>query len=93
MSLALPYNQQQVQFVGVEPLAVSGMQNMTNNRLHSNGDRVLYPTFVNIGRKDELTGDEVVLFRLRFKALTTIQSPKFTSTGLLVDRQLNAVEF
>ena len=92
LNLVLPYNQQQLEFLAVEPLAVSGMHNMTNNRLHSNGDRVLYPTFVNIGRQPELSGDEVELFRLRFKALAPLSALKWQTSGLLVDRRLHATD-
>ena len=30
------------------------MQNFTNDRLHTNGEKILYPTFVNIGDKPAL---------------------------------------
>ena len=87
----LPYNQQQLEFLGVEPLAVSHMHNMTNNRLHSNGERVLYPTFVNIGRQRELRGESVELFRLRFRAKTALPSLKWQSSGMMVDRSLRTL--
>ncbi len=93
LNLVLPYNQQQLEFVGVEPVAVANMTNMTNNRLHSNGERVLYPTFVNLGRQPEISGEQVELFRLRFKALTALPSVKWTMNGMIVDRTLNAVAF
>lgn len=93
LNLVLPYNQQQLQFVGVEPLAVKQMKNMTNDRLHSNGDRVLYPTFVNVGRQAELQGEEVELFRLRFRAQSPLPAVRWPVTGMLVDRELHAIEF
>ncbi|MCR5130849.1 MAG: discoidin domain-containing protein [Prevotella sp.] len=92
MSFVLPYNQQQMQFVGIEPVAVSTMQNMTNDRLHTNGDRVLYPTFVNVGRQPLINGSQT-LFRLRFKALSRVVLKQMKCSGMLVDRQLNVVEF
>ena len=66
---------------------------MTNDRLHSNGDRVLYPTFVNIGRQPLLHGDQP-LFRLHFKALRAINwdNQRLVYSGLLVDPQLGAKE-
>lgn len=91
LSLAIPYNQQELEFLGVEPLAVSEMTNMTNNRLHSNGNGALYPTFVNIGRQRQLQGDEVPLFRLRFKAKATVNT-HFPFSGMLVDRELRVIE-
>jgi hypothetical protein len=93
LNLVLPYNQQQLQFVGIEPLAVGHMNNMTNDRLHGNGDRVLYPTFVNLGRAQELQGEEVELFRIRFRALSPMSAVKWNMSGMIVDRSLNAVEF
>ena len=92
LSLVLPYNQGDMQFVSMEPVAVAAMTNMTNDRLHSNGDRVLYPTFVNMGRQPELSG-EAVLFRIHFKALRQLSLKQIGFTGMLVDRQLNALEF
>ena len=92
LSLVLPYNQQQMQFVKIEPVAVAEMHNMTNDRLHTNGDRVLYPTFVNIGQQPLLEGT-AILFRIHFKALGRLQLHQLPFTGMLVDRQLNASEF
>ena len=93
LNLVVPYNQSDMQFESVEPLGVGQMQNMTNDRLHSNGDRVLYPTFVNIGRQPLLHGDQP-LFRLHFKALRAINWDKqrLVYLGLLVDPQLGAKE-
>jgi hypothetical protein len=93
LNLVVPYNQSDMQFVSVEPLGVGQMQNMTNDRLHSNGDRVLYPTFVNIGRQPLLHGDQP-LFRLHFKALRAINwdNQRLVYSGLLVDPQLGAKE-
>ncbi len=43
LSFALPYDQQSYEFVGVEPIAVKGMENLTNDRLHTDGTKALYP--------------------------------------------------
>ncbi len=48
ISLALPYNSQDWEYVGVDAPALGQMYNMTNDRLHTNGDKVLYTNFVNI---------------------------------------------
>ncbi len=93
LNLVLPYNQQQMQFLSVEPLEVGSMYNMTNDRLHTNGERVLYPTFVNLGRQTTLSGEKVELFRLHFKALTPLSNLKWEAKGMLVDIQLRAVTF
>ena len=90
LNLVLPYNQQQLQFLGVEPLAVGTMHNMTNDRLHINGDRVLYPTFVNIGQQPLIEGSSV-LFHIHFKALSRLSLRQLPFTGMLVNRQLEAV--
>lgn len=90
LGLALPYNQQQMQFVRVEPVAVAAMHNMTNDRLHTNGDRVLYPTFVNIGQQPLIEGSSV-LFHIHFKALSRLSLRQLPFTGMLVNRQLEAV--
>ena len=92
LSLVLPYNQQQMQFIDVQPVAVASMQNMTRDRLHTNGDRVLYPTFVNIGKQAEINGD-VTLFHIRMKALQRMTMKNVPCNGMLVDRQLNAIAF
>ncbi len=67
LSFALPYNQQEYEFIGVQPIHINDMENLTYDRLHSNGEKGLYPTFVNLGSKKLLngTGD---LFILKFKA-------------------------
>ena len=41
---------------------------MTNDRLHKDGSKVLYPTFVNVGDQPTLNGD-ADLFVVHFKAL------------------------
>ena len=90
LSLVLPYNQQDMQFVRIEPVATSSMMNMTNDRLHSNGDRVLYPTFVNVGNQPLVEGSPV-LFRIHFKALRRLSLKSLPFSSMLVDRQLNAL--
>ncbi|MCR4604085.1 MAG: DUF5110 domain-containing protein [Prevotella sp.] len=89
LSLVLPYNQQQMEFLRMEPIGVGEMFNMTNDRLHSKGDRVLYPTFVNIGQQPTIKGSPV-LFRLHFKALTKLSLRQLPFTGMIVNRQLEA---
>ncbi|MBR5037007.1 MAG: discoidin domain-containing protein [Prevotella sp.] len=90
LSLVLPYNQQDMQFVRIEPVATSSMMNMTNDRLHSNGDRVLYPTFVNVGSQPLIEGSPV-LFRIHFKALRRLSLKSLPFSSMLVDRHLNAL--
>ena len=68
LSLALPYNAAEWQFVKSEAApALAGMVNLTYDRLHTDGSKVLYPTFVNRGEKARLEGSQP-LATLTFKA-------------------------
>lgn len=92
LSFALPYNQQDYEFVGVEPLNMKDMENMTNDRLHTNGVKALYPTFTNIGDKEAIEG-AVDLFVLKFKAKRKVKFDLKAIDGILVDRNLNTHKF
>ena len=87
-SFALPYNQQDYEFVGVELQHMKAMENLTYDRLHSNGSKALYPTFVNVGNKKTLEGT-VDLFLLKFKAKRQVKFGLKIIDGLLVDKRLN----
>ncbi|WP_221451850.1 TIM-barrel domain-containing protein [Pedobacter sp. AK013] len=92
LSFALPYQAQDYDFISVQPLNTKQMDNLTNDRLHTNGAKVLYPTFVNIGNKDTLN-ETTDLFILKFKAKRKVQFGLKISEGLLVDKNLNSVKF
>ncbi|MDR0507086.1 MAG: discoidin domain-containing protein, partial [Dysgonamonadaceae bacterium] len=91
LSFALPYNSQDYEFVGLKMLNTKQMENLTYDRLHSSGAKVLYPTFVNIGDKEMLEGN-TELFVIQLKAKKKI---KLASSDLqikdviLVDKNLN----
>lgn len=87
LSFAIDYNPQIYEFVGVEPIAVNKMENMTNDRLHTNGTKALYPTFVNIGNKPALEGN-VELFVIKLKAKTTTTFTLKLKNLILVDKEL-----
>lgn len=92
LSFALPYNPQDYEFIGVQQVNVKQMENLTYDRLHSNGAKSLYPTFVNIGNKEALSGSND-LFILKLKAKRKVK-PEFKITdGLLVDKNLDTVHF
>ncbi|MEO7309878.1 MAG: DUF5110 domain-containing protein [Chitinophagaceae bacterium] len=92
ISFALPYNAQDVEFVGLTPINTKAMQNMTNDRLHSNGVKALYPTFVNVGDQPVLSGTmDVFIIKLKAKRMLTLDLKLVD--GLLVDKQLNTVKF
>lgn len=87
-SFALPYNQQDYEFAGVELQNTGEMENLTYDRLHTNGSKALYPTFVNIGNKNPLDGD-IDLCILKFKAKRKVKLDFKITDGLLVDKKLN----
>jgi hypothetical protein len=92
LSFALPYNAQDYDFVSVQSLNTKQMDNLTNDRLHTNGDKVLYPTFVNLGNKEALNGTSE-LFILKLKAKRKLQFALKLSEGILIDKNLNSVKF
>ncbi len=92
ISFALPYNQQDYEFVGIQPLNMKKMENLTNDRLHTDGSKVLYPTFVNVGRKEALEGS-ADLFVLKLKAKRKVTFGLKPVSGFLVDKQLNTHKF
>lgn len=65
---------------------------MTYDRLHTNGDKVLYTTFVNIGNQHTLQ-DDATLFVLHFKAQRKLILKQLNISGLLVDKSLNELGF
>lgn len=92
LSFALPYDQQDYEFVGVEPLNLKTMENLTYDRLHTNGQKALYPTFVNLGDKETLEGT-TDLFVLKLKAKRKVKFNLKSIDGLLVDKDLNICKF
>lgn len=92
LSFALPYSQATFEFVGVEALQMKEMKNYTNDRLHTNGDRAIYPTFVNLGDKGTLNGSEV-LFKIKLKAKHDTYFQLKAVDGILVDKKLQTISF
>ncbi len=92
LSFALPYNPQDFDFVGVEPLNLKAMENLTNDRLHTNGVKALYPTFVNIGEQETLEGT-ADLFILKLKAKRKVKFDLKPIDGMLIDKNLNTHRF
>ena len=63
------------------------MENMTYDRLHTNGVKALYPTFVNKGDRDTAEGD-ATLCTIKFRAkVRGAFTPKPTDV-ILVDKAL-----
>ncbi|WP_216857841.1 TIM-barrel domain-containing protein [Pedobacter steynii] len=94
LGFALPYLSADYEFISVQNLniKVKQMENLTNDRLHTNGDKVLYPTFVNVGNKETLNGN-TELFVLKLKAKRKLNFNLKAVEGLLVDKNLNTVKF
>ena len=88
LSFAIPYDAQQLEFVGIEAKGTKYMRNLTYDRLHSNGQKALYPTFVNIGWQDFLEGDTDLMV-IRFKAKQTVKVDLPVKDIILVDKDLN----
>lgn len=92
LSFALPYEQTDLEFLGLELQGMKNMVNLTYDRLHTNGQKALYPTFVNRGNEFLLEGD-ADLFVLRFRAKRNGRfTPKAIDT-LLVDRSLGTAKW
>jgi len=92
LSFVLPYNSSDYDFVGVQPLNMQQMENLTNDRLHTNGVKALYPTFVNVGNKPVLEGSDD-LFILKLKAKKNLKFDLKMIDGVLVDKDLNTTKF
>jgi alpha-glucosidase (family GH31 glycosyl hydrolase) len=91
-SFALPYNPQEYDFVGFTSLNVKNMDNFSNDRLHTNGRKALYVTFVNLGEQETLQGN-ADLFLIKLKAKKNLTFNLKTVEGVLVDKQLNVIQF
>ena len=92
LSFALPYDQQDYEFAGIEPLNLKVMENLTYDRLHTSGQKALYPTFVNLGDKETLEGT-ADLFILKLKAKRKVKFNLKAIDGMLVDKDLNMCKF
>ena len=92
LSFALPYDPADYEFEGIRPLGMKEMENLTNDRLHTNGTKSLYPTFVNIGEHEALEGDGD-LFIIQLKAKRNVTFNLKMTDGHLVDKVLNVRRF
>ncbi len=92
LSFALPYNPADYEFIGIQPLSMKEMENFTNDRLHTNGTKALYPTFVNVGEHETIEGN-CNLFIIKFIARRNITFDLKATDGFLVDKMLNTCRF
>ena len=93
LSFGLPYSTDELEYVGIELLGMKEMVNLTYDRLHSNGQKSLYPTFVNKGYNFLLEEGDQDLFVLRFRAKKAGKFNLKAVDGILVDRDLRTVNF
>lgn len=93
LSLCIPYDANELEYVGVEPAeGLQQMYNMTYDRLHTSGQKALYPTFVNLGEQRALEGDSQFL-TVKFRAKRAGKVQLKAKDGMLVDKYMNTVVF
>ncbi len=93
ISFCIPYDASAMEYVGDEPLGVvKGMYRMTYDRLHSSGQKALYPTYVNLGDGECAEGD-VVLMKVRMKALVDITSAPVAKDIIVTDKRNKAIMY
>lgn len=92
ISMALPYDAACFEYVGVEAPELSQMCNLTNVRLHKNGQKAVYPTFVNLGEKKYVEGDLVVM-KVKFRTLKKGRFDLKVLDGMLLDKYTHVVAF
>ncbi len=93
LSFCIFYDPAQCEYLGVEAgEGIKQMYNMTYDRLHTNGQKALYPTFVNLGEQKYLEGDGDVM-TIRFRSKHAGKVGFQMKDGLLVDKYMNSVAF
>ncbi len=90
-SVAIPYDATQLRYVKTSPVGTREMDNLTYDRLHKNGVKALYPTFVNTGNKPVLSGTGT-LVEITFIALKSGNLDLQMQDALLVDKKMNTIE-
>ncbi len=91
LSFALPYDTASYEYVSTKAQGLKAMQNMTKDRLHTNGVKALYPTFVNIGPQESVAGSEL-LFTITFKAKKDMSFDLEMKDAIMVDRNLISLQ-
>ena len=91
-SLAIPYDANEYEYVGIEAVGTGNMKNYSKNRLHGNGETAVYPTFINEGNQGTVNGNGA-LVKVTLKAKKNIKFNLKAVDGIIVDKHLNTVEF
>lgn len=92
LSFALPYDADKYEYVATQTISTGAMENLTYDRLHTGGAKALYPTFVNVGKKALLNGDNE-LFIIKMKAKQDLKFDLKATDGILVGKDLETVNF
>lgn len=90
-SFALPYSEKQLQYLGIEAGEANALDNYTRDRLHTNGQKAVYVTFVGKGDARPIDGDHV-LCTLRFKAVKAGGANLKAKDLILVDKELHSIQ-
>ena len=90
--IALPYNPAEYDYMGIEAIGTGSMANYSKNRLHTNGETVVYPTFINEGNQDTLNGD-IELVKVTMKSKKNVKFNIKAVDGVIVDKHLNTIRF
>ena len=90
-SVALPYDATQLTYVNTATTGTREMENLTYDHLHKNGQKALYPTFVNTGYKPVLSGSGN-LVEITFIAQQSGELSLQMQDVLLVDKKMNTIE-
>lgn len=92
LSFALPYDAKQLEFISLTATGMEQMKEFTKDRTHTNGNKALYPTFVNIGEAPKLNGSKE-LFVIKFKVKQDFSYKLEAIDGFLVDPKLRFNKF
>ena len=93
LSFGLPYKADELEYKGITLKGMKDMVNLTYDRLHTSGQKALYPTFVNRGNNFLLEEGNPELFTIKFVAKKAGKFNLKAVDGLLIDRNLGTVSF
>ena len=91
LSFALPYDPMVYEYVTIKATGTKESMNFTNDRLHTNGVKSLYPTFVNLGDRTSINGSEE-LFTITFKVKKNTTFNLDMKDAVIVDSNLESKE-
>ena len=92
ISFALPYDAAKWEYLGIDPVGTLEMRNLTYDRLHTNGQKALYPTFVNCGEHPYAEGD-ATLMTIRFRARQKTRTDLRPQDGMILDKYMNVISW